>query len=146
MVLLFIFFTGFLFSQTPANKEQPLSTYLDSLNRFIDQSVVLKNKKALDTLYAEDFAFTHGTGLFDTRASWLKTVMDTATRYISRLHDSVFVEMHTDIGIINGTLRVKAGRDDKLRVYGLRYVRVFALRGNRWQLISHRTVNEWHLQ
>jgi hypothetical protein len=119
------------------------SAVLDSLNRFVDYCVVKKLKAALDTLYAEDFAFTHGTGKFDTKDSWLKAVMDTGTNYLSRQHDSITVEVHEKVAIVYGSLMVKTNRTNQWKSYGVRYVRVFTLRQNRWQLISHRTVKEW---
>ena len=43
------------------------SSYFISLNQLIDDYVVQGNAKVLDTLYAEDFIFSHGTGLIEDK-------------------------------------------------------------------------------
>lgn len=118
--------------------------YLFSLVRFIDHSVVAKNKAALDTLYADDFVFTHGTGLVDNKKSWMTTVMKPEMRYISREHDSTLVELHGDVAIIFGRLSIQRQDKDSVAKYGVKYVRVFAYRNRRWQMISHKSTYEWH--
>ena len=143
MILLLFIVCKTIYAQYPVTKNDP-AKFLDSVNRFIDQSVVSKNEKALDSLFGDDFAFKHGSGNFDTKETWIKSVLRPTKKFLSRVHDSVTVEMHGDIGILFGTLIVKDGTNDKIREYGLNYVRVFRLRNNRWQLISHRTVKEWH--
>ncbi|MBD0277728.1 MAG: nuclear transport factor 2 family protein [Bacteroidota bacterium] len=117
---------------------------VDSINRLLDRSVVSKHVAVLQKHYAEDFVFTHGTGLVDSKASWMKNVLDTATHYVSREHDSTNVELHNDVAIIIGILTVQRKQQDKISRYGLRYVRVYQLRRTQWQLISHRTTAEWH--
>lgn len=122
--------------------DQTDSSYFTSLNQKIDNYVVQKNVTALDTLYAEDFVFSHGTGLIEGKASWLKAVGN--GRYPSRHHDSMTVEMHPDLAIVRGKLSIQ--RIDKAVTvrYTLKYVRLFALRNKRWQMISHITTHEQH--
>jgi hypothetical protein len=120
------------------------SAYIASLNAFIDHSVVSKNKAALDTLYADDFMFTHGTGHIDSKASWLKGIMDPQTVYISREHDSVVVERHDHIAMIYGKLTITRKDGEGRTKYAIKYVRVYLYQNNRWQMISHRTVQQWN--
>ena len=42
------------------------------LNRSIDQNVVRQRMAELKDQYADDFVFTHGTGLVDGKNSWLQ--------------------------------------------------------------------------
>lgn len=118
---------------------------VDEINRKIDRAVVAKDRKFLNKHYGEDFVFTHGTGLIDSKNSWLESIQK-SKGYASREHDSTVVELHEDIAIISGTLTV--GRltpaSDGTSKYSLRYVRVFALRKKNWEMISHRTTSEWH--
>ncbi len=118
---------------------------VDSINRLIDQCVVNKNFVILQKHYADDFVFTHGTGLVDTKKSWLKTIADTSVRYNAREHDSTVVELHGDIAIVSGKLTVRIKANPTETIYALRYVRVFNRRQKIWQMISHRTTAEWHL-
>jgi ketosteroid isomerase-like protein len=118
---------------------------IDDLNRQIDHGVVSKDYALLKRLYANDFVFTHGTGVVDSKESWLKDIQTSSSRFISREHDSTKVEMHGEVAIITGTLTVlRKSSTNVTSTYWVRYVRVFALRKKQWQLISHRTVKEWH--
>lgn len=122
-----------------------ITNFLEDLNQRIDRAVVAKDLKFLSNHYANDFVFTHGTGLIDSKESWLQTIRK-SKGYVSREHDSVVVEMHKNLAILSGTLTV--GRlqpaSDGTSKYSLRYVRVYALRKKTWQMISHRTTSEWH--
>jgi hypothetical protein len=109
-----------------------------SFERKIDEAVVVTNIPFLQTAYAEDFRFKHGTGFVDDKASWLKDVQKNKGLFVSRVIDSVEVEIHNNIGITNGRLTVT--RKDK--AYVLNYVRVYIRKDDQWQMIMHRTVNE----
>ena len=132
----------FAFGQT--SKEDTSAAYVGSLNAFIDHSVVKKDKSALDTLYADDFVFTHGTGHVDSKATWLKAVMDPQGFYISREHDSIVVERHDNVAMVFGKLTIIRQNGDKKSKYAITYVRVFRYRNNRWQMISHHTFQQWN--
>ena len=119
------------------------SAYLDDLNRFIDHAVVKKDKAALDTLYANDFMFTHGTGHIDHKESWINGVTAANAHYLSREHDSTIVEVHPATAMIYGKLTIVRMDGDKKLKYAIKYVRVFLLNRGNWQMISHRTVQQW---
>lgn len=129
----------------PMVQDSALIKTVDDLNRAIDRAVVSKDFKVLQQHYGNDFVFTHGTGLIDSKDSWLKNIRN-GKGYASREHDSTIVELHKDIAIVIGKLTV--GRlepvKDGTRKYSLRYVRVFVLRKKNWEMISHRTIEEWH--
>ena len=78
---------------------------IDEINHQIDRSVVAKDMKFLSKHYGEDFVFTHGTGLIDSKNSWLESIRK-SKGYASREHDSTVVELHDDIAIISGKLTV----------------------------------------
>jgi ketosteroid isomerase-like protein len=120
------------------------AVFLDAFNRFIDHAVMKKDKAALDSVYADDFMFTHGTGLIDHKASWIKAVMDEKSTYLSREHDSTIVERHGNIAMIYGKLTIVRKGEDATTKYAIKYVRVFLASGNRWQMISHRSVQQWN--
>jgi ketosteroid isomerase-like protein len=124
--------------------EDTSAAYVSTLNKFIDHSVVKKDKSALDTLYAEDFVFTHGTGHVDNKASWLKAVMDPQGFSISREHDSIVVERHDNVAMVYGKLTIIRQNGDKKSKYAITYVRVFRYQHNRWQMISHHTFQQWN--
>ncbi len=118
------------------------SLKLIGLNQEIDDLVVKQDAKTLEGLYADDFVFSHGSGKVEGKATWLKTVGRTV--YPSRQHDSVKVEMHPGVAIVKGKMAIKRNDKDKVAIYHLRYIRVYALRGKQWQMISHSTTEEKH--
>ncbi|CAN5350760.1 hypothetical protein BH09BAC3_BH09BAC3_08810 [soil metagenome] len=110
--------------------------------RKIEKSVVETNIPFLEKAYADDFRFKHGTGLVDSKASWLKSVLNAKGKYISRFLDSVEVEIHDKIGITNGKITVTRKTDAADKKYMIKYVRVYVRKKDQWELISHRTVYE----
>jgi hypothetical protein len=121
-----------------------LKTKILLANKLIDEGVVKKNLVSLDTLYAKDFIFTHGTGLVDSKKSWLENVAKKEQVFISRVQDSTTVELHPDFALVTGKVSISRKDNDKAINYGIWYVRIFAPRGKFWQLVSHRTTKEWH--
>jgi ketosteroid isomerase-like protein len=121
------------------------SNTIELINKTIEESVVAKDLDRLQSLYADDFVFTHGTGLVQTRRQWLDTLLDTSMRFVSRDLESTTVEVHQDSAIVTGTLIVHRHSDVGDSRYGLQYVRLFSLRSGLWQLVSHRTISQWDL-
>jgi ketosteroid isomerase-like protein len=142
IIVLLAFIGNFAFAQ-PSDSD--VKKTVDDLNRKIDKAVVAKDFQTLEKHYGADFVFTHGTGLVDSKQSWIEAIKKN-TGYLSREHDSTTVELHGDVAIINGKLTVGRGEPakDGTTRYSLWYVRVFALRTNKWEMISHRTTSEWH--
>ena len=116
----------------------PQGVELLTFEKQIEQAVVNADIPFLQKAYAEDFRFKHGTGLVDSKSSWLKSVAESKGRFVTRAVDSVEVEIHGKIGITNGKITVT--KTDKK--YMIRYVRVYVRNEKQWQLISHRTVFE----
>lgn len=118
------------------------SSDLVVLNQQIDDYVVQRNVKALEELYADDFVFSHGSGRVEGRSGWLVTVG--RANYPLRKHDSVKVELHPELAIVKGKMAIEKVNKDKTDRYHLRYIRVYALRNKKWQMVSHSTTHEWH--
>src|SRR5690242_8508676 len=83
-----------------------LQQQLDEINRSIDQAVVQKDIPKLQQLYADDFVFTHGTGVIDSKESWIDNIRKSTDKFVSRTHDSTRVELHSDVAILTGRLMV----------------------------------------
>jgi lactoylglutathione lyase len=122
---------------TPAEQE------LIATQQKIDDAVVAADTAWLPGAYTEDFYFLHGTGSIDNKESWLKAVAKNKGNFLARQHSDVKVDLHGDIGITHGKLRVT--RQDG-NGYLLGYVRVYVQREGRWQLLSHRTTSEEHFK
>jgi hypothetical protein len=139
LLLIALFSSSVLKPQTMTRSD---SSYIVSLNQQIDNFVVRQNVAVLDTLYAGDFVFSHGSGKIEGKAGWLKTVGN--TKYLSRQHDSVTVELHPGLAIVRGKLSIQRVDTGKTAGYQLKYIRVYALRSEKWQMISHITTHEQH--
>ncbi len=118
------------------------SNFIILRNQQIDTYVVEHNTTALDSLYADDFVFSHGSGRVEGKQGWFTSVAK--GNFLSRLHDSVTVEFHPQLVIVKGKLTVQKKNKEKTDRYHLHYVRVYALRKNSWQMISHITTREYH--
>jgi len=114
-------------------------TELLNFEKKIDEAVVIADISFLQKAYADDFHFKHGTGHIDDKASWIRDVEKNKGSFISRTLDSVEVEIHKNVGITNGHLTVVR----KDRTYNLKYVRVYVRTRDQWQMIMHRTVQEF---
>lgn len=126
------------------NKEG-VARQVDEINRLVDNAVVAKDIEKLKKHYADDFVFTHGTGLIDSKESWITNIQRMGeARFVSREHDSTTVELHGNVAIIFGKLSVVREAKQQIRRYYLHYVRVYVLRNDVWQMISHKTTKEWH--
>ena len=121
----------------------PDSMYLLLLNQRIDDLVVQQQVASLDSLYANDFVFSHGSGRIEGKTNWLKSAA--RNRYPVRQHDSVRAQQHGDVAVLRGKMYIERIDKDKTAKYILRYIRVYALRSGRWQLLSHTTFEEIHL-
>ena len=134
----------FVVSATFGQSSDALKKELDDLNKAIDQAVVDRKIDFLKKHYADDFVFTHFTGLVDSKESWIKNVekLTDQDRYTKRQHDSTTVELHGNTAIIFGRLDVTRESGQKINSYALWYVRVFEKRKNVWQMISHRSTSE----
>jgi ketosteroid isomerase-like protein len=119
---------------------------IEAVNKRIEEAVVSKDLASLDALYADDFVFTHGTGLIQTKRQWLDALRSNGTRYLSRQLDSTSVELHAEIAIVTGRLFVCRQSEAGDVRYGLQYVRVYLMKTGSWQLISHRTDAQWDME
>jgi hypothetical protein len=138
--------SGFLFLTISLSaRSQNEGADLLRFEQSIDDAVVACNIPFLQKVYADDFRFKHGTGLVDSKASWLKNVQELKGKFISRAIDSVEVEIHGTIGITNGRLSVHRYTDTGESRYIIKFVRVYLRKGKDWQMIMHRTVDEKHI-
>lgn len=141
-IFISIFFLTISCAEIIAQQISNDSLNLVRLNQDIDNYVVKQNVKALDSLYANDFVFSHGSGKVEGKDGWLRSVAKNT--YPLRQHDSVKVELHPQVAIVKGKMIIHRVDKDKTAIYRLNYIRVYAWRINRWQMISHSTTKEVH--
>ena len=106
-------------------------------------AVLSLNFEILENAYADDFVFTHSTGLAQTKEEWLTALRAVGRPSLSRTVDSIEVELHGDVAVTNGRIHSKTNSaNPRWREYTVWYVRVYRRQDNRWQLLSHRTIRE----
>lgn len=120
------------------------SELLLAINTQLDEGVVKKDIAFLQKHYADDFVFTHGGGLVEDKARWIKNVSNPDSKFVSRVHDSTSFELHGDVALVVGKMAIVRKDKDKEVAYGLKYIRVFRKNKNVWQMISHRTTHYWN--
>jgi ketosteroid isomerase-like protein len=116
---------------------------IEAVNRRIEEAVVSKDFASLEALYADDFVFTHGTGLVQTKSQWLDSLRNHETRYLSRQLDATSIELHAETATVTGRLLVCRQSEAGEMHYSLQYVREYSMKTGLWQLISHRTTRQW---
>ena len=130
-----------ILAQTDSIKTKNL---IDSINRGLDRAVVNKDLAFMQKHYADDFIFTHATGKIDSKKSWISKAEGPTNLYQSREHDSVIIELHHDIAIVKGIMTVVSKPEANRPEFYNRYIRVYALRKNTWQLISNHGIAQWN--
>lgn len=137
----FLLFCINIHAQSDTAKTKQL---LDSINRRLDRAVVERDLAFMQKHYGDDFIFTHATGKIDSKQSWISKVVGPTNLYQSREHDSVIIELHNDIAIMKGILMVVSKPEAKRAEFYNRYIRVYVLRKNTWQLISNHGIAQWN--
>ena len=106
------------------------------LDASIDAAASDADAAGLDGLLADDFVYTHSTGLAQSKAEWIASLTPLAGRR-RRVVSGARAELHGDVAVV-------AGDVDIVWVDGTRklnrYVRVFRRQGDTWRAISQRTV------
>jgi len=118
---------------------------VDSVNRGLDKAVVDKNISYMQRHLADDFRFLHGTGMIDSKTSWIGKAQINRVQYVSREHDSTLVELHDDIAVVKGSLKVALPEPSPRWGYVIHYERVFRFKNEVWQMISHHTTMQWDI-
>lgn len=114
------------------------------INDAIEKAFLDKNVTALDTLFGNDLFFIHGSGKVDSKKSYLIGVLK--GNYLSRTTDSTRVEIHDNAALVTGRVIVVNGGEKAKPTYGIKYVRLYSFRNERWVLVSHRTIQKWDEQ
>jgi ketosteroid isomerase-like protein len=103
------------------------------------QAMLQGDVRALDSLLADDVTIVWGDGTTDNKAATLELFRSGRLRYQQSDYENTRVRLFGDIAIITGDARVKAVSDGESIAHLVRVTRVYALRQDRWQLVSVQT-------
>jgi len=116
------------------------------LNEQFEQSMLGTDTVFLGKIFTDDFLFTHGDGwikdgaylAYEDKNKTLDAVKKKPFQYRKTVRSEV--ELHDDIAIVNGEYNSGMNIQGKDMNINITYVRVYANRGEKWKLLSHKTV------
>jgi ketosteroid isomerase-like protein len=111
---------------------------LDTIDQDIEDAVVRGDLRLLASIYADSLRYRHVDGQADTKPQRLADVERGG--YVTRRIEGPSVEGHGDVALTSGRLlvvRTAGGNEDR---YAVAFIRVYARRDGRWQLLSHRGI------
>ncbi len=109
---------------------------LQQLDASIDDLASAGDMTALSAVLADEFVYSHSTGLVQDKQAWLASLPALVSQR-RRVASDITVEVHADVAVVYGDLDIVW--NDRPTKYN-RYVRVFRYSGGAWLAISQRTV------
>jgi ketosteroid isomerase-like protein len=108
---------------------------LRGLDAAFDAAFSAGDTETLAALLADDFVYTHSTGVSQAKEVFVEYVAGRQSRSVRRTSD-VIVQLHADVAVIYGNLTISysTGRPD----HYLRYVRVYRSTLEAWKPIAQR--------
>jgi ketosteroid isomerase-like protein len=123
----------------PAKEETTAAEQVLAADEARRHAMLQGDVRALDSLLADDVTIVWGDGTTDNKASTLELFRSGRLRYQQSDYENTRVRVFGDIAIITGDARVKAVSDGESIAHLVRVTRVYALRQDRWQLVSVQT-------
>ena len=108
---------------------------LAGLDVSIDELASKGEFEALSALLADDFYYSHSTGLVQDKQTWLDSLVPLVGRR-DRVASVVGVEMHDDVAVVKGDVDI-VWREAPTKYN--RYVRVYRRIDGAWRAISQVT-------
>jgi len=108
---------------------------LSRLDVSVDELASKGDFAALSALLADDFVYSHSTGLVQDKQEWLDSLKPLVGKR-DRVANVVAVEMHGDVAVVKGDLDV-VWREAPTKYN--RYVRIYRLDSGAWRAISQVT-------
>lgn len=143
--LLFVFFVAVsTYGQENSQKSSSGAAEFLQTEQKTEDAVVRADLNYLKNVYADDFRFAHGSGNVQNKKQWLESVAKGL--FVSRTVSANEVEFHGDIAISAARLDViRRGKNGEDK-YWLKYIRVYRRINDQWKMLSHRTIQETHMQ
>ncbi len=127
------------FAALAPERANPLGDDPAKFDTQVEVAMLRKDVGFFQAVLADDVRFTHGTAMVWDKARWLASLPKSTST--ERNLDSVEVEPHGDVIETTGHIQVKTSIAANPE-YHIWFVRVYARRNGRWQLLSNRTVRQ----
>jgi ketosteroid isomerase-like protein len=104
-------------------------------------AVVKKDYAVLDRVLADDLAYTHSDGRLDTKQALIGSLKSGKQTYDAAEHQSIEVRLvGKDVALVRARIRMTAAAGGKPAVpANFSALRVYQLKGGRWQMIGHQS-------
>jgi ketosteroid isomerase-like protein len=110
---------------------------LRELEERLNKAVVDGDVATFDQLFADDFTHTSQNGRFRTRAEWMKGRVQGKSNYVSFDVEGVQIRFYGETAVVTGLSKPSWREDDGSLANGrFRFLRVWAKRGGRWQVVA----------
>jgi ketosteroid isomerase-like protein len=131
----------FLAASALAQSPNPSTTGKEELRRTEQsrvEALVNSDVARLEKLLADDLAYTHSTGIKESKAEFLHRIQSGEVKYDSMQHENgTSIRLYGDTGVLTGTSRVKVSvRGQALNLH-IRFTEVWVKRDRGpWQLVA----------
>jgi hypothetical protein len=99
-------------------------------------AMVNRDFGALDSLLAEELAYTHTSGVRDTKGSLLEALRSRRLAYDSIVPATVQIRLYGEMAVGTGDARVQARADGAVRRLHIRFTEAYVHRAGRWELVA----------
>ena len=100
------------------------------------EAMVRGDLTTLDELLADNLTYTHASGRLDFKTPLLKDIASGRNQYESMTAEEVCVRVYNAVGILTGTVQMRAKIQGNPRNHRLRFTEVFHKTAARWQLVA----------
>ncbi len=100
------------------------------------EAVVRGDVAALDEILSEDLAYTHATGVFETKPEFIAKLTSGQLKYESFTPEDMRVRVYGTTGVVTGVARVKVRVQGEALNFQLRFTDVYVKTGDRWQMVA----------
>jgi uncharacterized protein DUF4440 len=122
------------------DSDRALALKAAELSRF--EAQVNADAKALDLVLDDQLEYVHSNGDFDSKASFVASIVSGKRDYVSITPTIVGVRILGDVGIIRGTAKITVASDGKSQDLSIGYTDVWVWKANRWQMTAWRSARD----
>ncbi|MBI1787546.1 MAG: nuclear transport factor 2 family protein [Acidobacteria bacterium] len=94
---------------------------------------------ALEKLLSDDLTYTHSSGRLETKAQFIAAVKSGSIQYQGVDYDQITVRLYGDTAIAASAPKMKVASQGQTNSFQARFLRVWAKKQGRWQLVAHQS-------
>jgi len=100
------------------------------------QAMLEADVAALNEILADDLVYAHTTGTIDTKASMIDNIGSGAVNYELIEPTDTKIRLYGDVAVVTGSANMRVRAGDQLYELSIRFIEVYVLADDRWQLVS----------